>query len=80
MRDFVKEALVRRVRVKGRVVEEPPSQKLLYGIYFAFAALIALTVLEAIHILVVKTFSSEIFSAVSLIIGTILGAFFSQKT
>jgi hypothetical protein len=61
-------------------VEEPPSQTLLYGIYFAFAALIALTILEAIHILVVKTFSSEIFSAVSLVIGTILGAFFSQKT
>lgn len=76
---------MRRVQVKGprgrvRTVEEPPSQTLLYGIYFAFAALIALTILEAIHILVVKTFSSEIFSAISLVIGTILGAFFSQKT
>jgi len=76
---------VRRVQVKGprgqvKYVEEPPSQKLLYGIYFALAALITLAVLEAIHILVVKTFNSEIFSAISLVIGTILGAFFSQKT
>jgi hypothetical protein len=85
MRNVIKEALVRRVRVKGsrgqvRYVEEPPSQKLLYGIYFAFAALTALTILEAIHLIVMKTFSSEIFSAISLVIGTILGAFFSQKT
>ena len=85
MRNVIKEALVRRVRVKGprgqvRYVEEPPSQKLLYGIYFAFVALIALTILEAIHIIVVKAFSSEIFSAISLVVGTILGAFFSQKT
>jgi hypothetical protein len=85
MRNVIKEALVRRVRVKGprgqvQYVEEPPSQKLLYGIYFSLAALITLTTLEALHLLVVKTFNSEIFSAISLVIGTILGAFFSQKT
>ena len=73
------------MQVKGRggkvkYIEEPPSQKLLYGMYFAFAALIALTILEAIHMLIVKAFSTEIFSAISLVIGTILGAFFSQKT
>ncbi len=67
-------------RGKPKLVEVPPSQKLLYGMYFAFTALAALTLLEAIYILVVKTFSSEIFSAISLVIGTILGTFFSQKT
>jgi hypothetical protein len=65
---------------KVRYVDEPPSQKLLYGMYFAFAALLTLTFLEAIHMLVIKAFSSEIFSAISLVIGTILGAFFTQKT
>jgi hypothetical protein len=75
---------VRRVQVKGprgqvRYVEEPPSQKLLLGIYFALAALTALTILEITHIIVLRTFSSEIFAAVSLVIGTILGAFFGQK-
>jgi len=60
-------------------VEEPPSQKLLYGMYFAFAALFTLTLLEAVYMLVVKAFSTEIFSAISLVIGTILGAFFTQK-
>lgn len=84
MRNIIKQALVRRVQVKGRggkvrYVEEPPSQKLLYGMYFAIIALITLTFLEAIHMLVVKTFSNEIFSAISLVIGTILGTFFGQR-
>jgi len=84
MRNIIKQALARKITVKShgktQLIEVPPSQKLLYGMYFALVALIALTILEAIHILVVKAFSSEIFSAISLIIGTILGALFSQKT
>jgi len=85
MRNIIKQALVRRVQVKGRggkvrYVEEPPSQKLLYGVYFAFAALFTLTLLEIVHMLVVRTFSNEIFSAITLVIGTILGTFFTQKT
>jgi len=84
MRNIIKQALVRRVQVLGprgkvRYVELPPSQKLLYGMYFAFAALIALTILEATYIIIIHAFSSEIFAAISLVIGTILGAFFGQK-
>lgn len=84
MRNIVKQALVRRVQVKAhgkvRYVEEPPSLTLLYGIYFAISALITLAALEIAHLIVLRTFSSEIFSAISLVVGTILGAFFSQKT
>lgn len=84
MRDPIKQALVRRVAVKGphgkvRYVEEPPSQKLLYGIYFAIASLISLTTLEITYIVVLRTFNSEVFAAISLVIGTILGAVFGQK-
>jgi hypothetical protein len=84
MRNIIKQALARRVCVEGsrgrtRIIEVQPSQKLLYGIYFAFAALIALTALEITHIIILQTFNSEIFAAVSLVIGTILGAFFGQK-
>jgi hypothetical protein len=84
MRNIIKQALIRKVQVKGprgkvQYVEEPPSQKLLYGMYFAFTALFTLTFLEAVYMLVVKSFSSEIFSAISLVIGTIMGAFFTQK-
>ena len=85
MRDFIKRALTRRISVRGsrrgilREIEVEPSDRLVYGMYFAVAALISLTVLEAVHIFVLRSFSSEIFAAISLVIGTILGAFFGQK-
>jgi len=75
MRNLIKKALTRR---RGKV-EIPPSQSLLLGIYFAIASLICLTALETTYIIVVRSFSSEIFAAITLVIGTILGAFFGQK-
>ena len=84
MTDIIKKALTRKVTVKGsrgRVqdVEVPPSQKLVLGIYFAIVSLVSLTTLEITYIVVLRTFSSEVFAAVSLVIGTILGAVFGQK-
>ena len=81
MRDFIKKALTRRIPVKGRrkQIELEPSSKLVYGMYFAIASLISLTILEAMYIIVLRSFSSEIFAAISLVIGTIFGAFFGQK-
>jgi len=81
MRDFIKKALTRRIPIKGchKQIELEPSSKLVYGMYFAIASLISLTILEAVHIVVLRSFSSEIFSAITLVIGTILGAFFGQK-
>ena len=60
-------------------IELPPSERLVYGLYFAFLALTALTILEALHIVFLHSFSNEIFSAISLVVGTILGAFFGQR-
>ena len=81
MRDPIKRALTRRISVKGRrrQIELEPSTRLVYGMYFAMVALIALTAVEIVHIVYIGSFSSEIFSAISLVIGTILGAFFGQK-
>ncbi|NIS81386.1 MAG: hypothetical protein GTO14_14545 [Anaerolineales bacterium] len=84
MRNFIKQALTRTISVrvgrgKTRQVELAPNEKLVYGMYFAIAALIALTTLEATYILVLRSFSTEIFAAISLVIGTILGAFFGHK-
>jgi hypothetical protein len=82
--NMLKKALTRKVTVKGprgrpQDIEVPPSQKLVLGIYFAIASLVSLTALEITYIVVLRTFSSEVFAAVSLVIGTILGAFFGQK-
>ena len=84
MSRFLKRALTRTVTVKGsrgrvREVEVPPNQKLLYGIYFAIASLVCLTALEVTYIVILRSFSSEIFAAISLVVGTIVGAFFGQK-
>jgi hypothetical protein len=84
MTNMIKRALTRKVTVKdlrGRPqdIEVPPSQKLVLGIYFAIASLVSLTALEITYIVVLRTFSSEVFAAVSLVIGTILGAVFGQK-
>jgi hypothetical protein len=86
MKNPIKKALTQTISVRTartnetQQVEIPPNQKLLYGIYFAIAALIALTTLETTYMIVFQSFSNEIFAAITLIIGTILGAFFSQKT
>jgi len=85
MRDFIKKALTKRVAVKDPrneplQLEIPPNQTLLYGIYFALAALITLTLLETTYMLVMHSFNNEILAGIMLIIGTILGAFFGQRS
>jgi len=85
MSNVIKRALTRTVAVKGprgtiMQVEVTPSQKLVYGICFATAALISLTLLEGIYLIVLRTWNSEIFAAITGLIGTITGIFISQKT
>ena len=75
MREYLSKALTKK---HGRT-EIPPSQPLVLGIQFAIVALLCLTSLEIAYMVVVEAFSSEIFAAITLIVGTILGAFFGQK-
>jgi len=74
--DPIRRALTRR---RGQF-EIPPSDTVVYGIYFSIAALFCLTTLEAVYILVVGSFNNEILAGIMLIIGTILGAFFGQRS
>ena len=76
---LLRKALTRKIQMKRRVIEVEPSSKLVYGMYFAMAALASLTLLEAVYLVILQTFSSEIFAAINLVIGTILGAFLGQK-
>lgn len=79
MRNPIRKALTRRIRLKRRTIELEPSQNLVYGISFAIIALLSLAVLEAVHMIVLLSFSNEIFAAISLVVGTILGVFFGEK-
>ena len=79
MRNFIKKALTRKIKLTRRTVEVEPSIRLVYGMYFAIATVICLTILEATYILVLRSFSSEIFSAITGLIGTIVGVLLTSK-
>jgi len=80
IRKALTKTIVRQVG-KGKKLERvelPPSERLVYGLYFALLALTALTILEALHIVFLHSFSNEIFASITLVVGTILGAFFGH--
>lgn len=64
---------------KFEKVELPPSERLVYGLYFAFVALILLVGLELAHIVFLRSFNEGVFAAITGIIGTISGIFLSAK-
>jgi hypothetical protein len=85
MRSLIKKALTRTIASKGPIgkqqtIEIPPSQKLLYAVYFSLGMVACLTVLEAVHLIVLGTWNPEIFAVISALIGNITGIFLTQKT
>ena len=80
MKNPIRQALTKTISVrKGRQVEVPPSEKLLYAVYFSLGMVACLTVLETVHLIVLGKWNPEIFSAISLLIGNITGIFLTQK-
>ena len=85
MKDYIKQALTRTIEIRTahgdtQQLEITPDKKLLYGMYFALFALVMLTTLETTYMIAFQTFNNEIFAAMMLVIGTILGAFYGQKS
>jgi len=82
MRDWIRRSLTKVTVVQGKRanrVEIPPSEKLVYGIYFAITALIGLVALEIAHMALLGTWNSEIFAGITGLIGTIMGIFITQR-
>jgi hypothetical protein len=63
----------------GRRVEVPPSQKLLYAVYFSLGMVGCLTALEAVHLVILGSWNTEIFTVISGLVGNITGIFLTQK-
>ena len=59
-------------------MEIEPSEKLVLGVKFAIGMTACLSALEIAHMAFLGTWSSEIFSAVSGLIGTITGVLIGQ--
>ncbi|MBC7129907.1 hypothetical protein H5T51_01635, partial [Candidatus Bathyarchaeota archaeon] len=78
-------ALTKTIRRKGsrgkrEIIIIKPSERLLYAVYFSLGMVACLTVLEAIHLIVLGRWNSEIFAAITGLLGAISGMFISQKT
>jgi hypothetical protein len=82
MRDWIKHALTRTIQPKGKreAITVPPDPRLVYGVKFTVATTIALTALEITHILILHKWNSEIFAAITGLIGTITGILTAQRT
>ena len=80
MRNPIRKALTRTIQIRrGRRVEVPPSQKLLYAVYFSLGMVTCLTVLETVHLIVLGKWNPEIFAIIAGLVGNITGIFLTQK-
>lgn len=85
LKNIIRKALTKTVvvqvgtRKKQKRVQVLPSEQIVYLVYFAIAAFVGLTALEIVHMVFFGTWNSEIFSAITGLIGTISGIFISQR-
>ncbi len=90
MKNLFRKALTKTVYVKQRqeqqqegskveLVEVPPSQQLMFVVFFAIAALIALVALEIAHMAFLGGWNTEIFAGIMSIVTFVLGLFIGQK-
>ena len=82
MKDWIKKALTKTIQPKGKhkppiIIE--PNPKLVYTLKFALATTITLTALQITHILILHTWNSEIFAAITALTGTITGILIGSK-
>ena len=79
MRDPIKRALARKRVSRGRVTVEEPNPKLVLVVKFGLCMTVCFSGLELVHILLLGSWNSEIFAAISGLTGTISGIFVGQK-
>ncbi|MCW4048065.1 MAG: hypothetical protein NWE99_10995 [Candidatus Bathyarchaeota archaeon] len=79
MTDWVKHALTRRRVHRGRVMAEEPDSRLVYVVKFALGMTAGLVALEIAHLAVLRTWNSEVFAAITGLMGTVTGIFVGQK-
>ncbi|MEM3731740.1 MAG: hypothetical protein QXE74_08225 [Candidatus Bathyarchaeia archaeon] len=76
MVDWITKALTRRVRQR----EIQPDHRLIYGVKFALAMTICLSALEIAHLAFLGRWNSEVFAAITGLIGNLTGILIAQKT
>jgi hypothetical protein len=61
------------VRISEGELEIPPNERIVYLTTFSVYAFVGLVVLEVVHMLYFGVWNSEIFSAITGLIGTVSG-------
>ena len=87
MRNLFRKALTKTVYVKQgqeensqvELVEVPPSQQLMYVVFFSIAALVALAALEVAHMAFLGGWNTEVFAGIMSVVTFVLGVFIGQK-
>jgi hypothetical protein len=80
MTDWIRKALTKTKQQHGsHLAIAEPNDRLVYGVKFAMTMTFSLTALQVAHLLILRSWNSEIFSAITGLAGTITGIFISQK-
>jgi len=79
MPDRIKRALTRKRVQRGRAVVEEPDDRLVWGVKFAIGMAGCLSGLEVAHMAFLGGWNSEIFAAITGLIGTVTGIFLGKK-
>jgi hypothetical protein len=84
MTGWIRRALTKTVARKGprgkqQTIIVEPNEKLVLLVKFAIGIALCLTGLEATYIVVLRSWSSEIFSAVTGLIGTVSGVLIASN-
>ena len=77
---WVRRALARERIQRGRIVTEKPDEKLVIVVKFGLAMTVLLSGLELAHILLLGSWNSEIFAAISGLAGTLSGIFVGKRS
>jgi len=60
-------------------VEKPPAERLVFFLQLSIVAVICLSLIEAVHILILRSFNWEVFAAITGLIGTMTSVFVSKR-
>lgn len=79
MADPIKRALTSRRLERGRVVDEEPDETLVYLVKFAVAMTACLSALEIANMAFLRSWNTEVFSAITGLTGIVVGVFVGRK-
>ena len=80
MADRIKRALTRRRMQRGHWIEEEPNQNLIIIVKCSLGMMACLTAVEIANLVLLHSWNSEVFAAITGLTGTVMGIFVGQKS